>query len=52
VTGNHSSSTGPVSRAASRTLFLVFNTLVPRVMQLCFQTTPKNLMHKERYIYK
>jgi hypothetical protein len=25
----------------------VFNTLVPRVMQLGFQTTPKNLMHKE-----
>jgi hypothetical protein len=29
----------------------MFNTLVPRIMQLSFQTTPKNLMHKEIYIY-
>jgi hypothetical protein len=28
----------------------VFNTLVPKIMQLSFQTTPKNLMHKEIYI--
>jgi hypothetical protein len=29
VTGNHSTSTGPISRAAIRTQVLVFNTLVP-----------------------
>jgi hypothetical protein len=50
VTGNHLTSTGPISRAASRTPILVFNTLVPRIMQLSFQATPKNLMHKEIYI--
>jgi hypothetical protein len=46
VTGNHSTSTGPISRAASRTPILVFITLVPGIMQLSFQTTPKNVMHK------
>jgi hypothetical protein len=50
VTGNHSTSTGPISRAASRTPVLVFNTLVSGIMQLSFQTTLKNVMHKEIYI--
>jgi hypothetical protein len=36
VTGNHSTSTGPISVAAIRTQVLVFSTLVPRKMQLGF----------------
>jgi hypothetical protein len=36
VTGNHSTSTGPISVAAIQTQVLVFNTLVPRKMQLGF----------------
>jgi hypothetical protein len=46
VTGNHPTSTGPISIAASRTQALIFNTLVPREMQLGFQAIPKNLMHR------
>jgi hypothetical protein len=45
VTGNHPTSTGPISIAASRTQELVSITLVPRRMQLGFQAIPKNLMH-------
>jgi hypothetical protein len=46
VTGNHPTSTGPISIAASRTQVLTFNTLVPREMHLGFQAIPKNLMHR------
>jgi hypothetical protein len=46
VTGNHPTSTGPISIATSRTQVLVFNILVPRRMQLGFQAIPKNLMHR------
>jgi hypothetical protein len=46
VTGNHSTSTGPISVAAIRTQVLVFSTSVPGIMQLGFQVIPKNLMHR------
>jgi hypothetical protein len=46
VTGNHSTSTGPISIAAIRTQVLVFSTSVPGNMQLGFQAIPKNLMHR------
>jgi hypothetical protein len=45
VTGNHSTSTGPISIAAIRTQVLVFSTSVHGIMQLGFQAIPKNLMH-------
>jgi hypothetical protein len=48
VIGNHSTSTGPISIAASRTQVLLFNTLVPREMRLGFQAISKNLMHRIR----
>jgi hypothetical protein len=38
VTGNHPTSTGPISIAAIRTQVLIFNTLVPRKMQLGFSS--------------
>jgi hypothetical protein len=50
VTGNHPTSTGLISIAASRTHVLVFNTLVPGIMQLGFQAIPKNLMHRNMWI--
>jgi hypothetical protein len=46
VTGNHPTSTGPISIAASRTQVLVFSTSVPGIMQLGFQAIPKNIMHR------
>jgi hypothetical protein len=46
VTGNHPTSTGPISIVASRTKVLVFSTSVPGIMQLGFQAIPKNLMHR------
>jgi hypothetical protein len=46
VTGNHPTSTGPISIAAIRTQVLVFSTSVPGIMQLEFQAIPKNLMHR------
>jgi hypothetical protein len=52
VTGNHSTSTGPSSIAASRTQVLVSITLVPRRMQLGCQAIPKNLMHRIRNRYR
>jgi hypothetical protein len=52
VTGNHPTSTGPISLAASRTQILVSITLVPRRMQLGFQAIPKNLMHIIRNRYR
>jgi hypothetical protein len=52
VTGNHPTSTGPISIAASRTQVLVSITLVPRRMQLGFQAIPKNLMHRIRNRYR
>jgi hypothetical protein len=48
VTGNHPTSTGPISIAASRTQVLLSITLVSRRMQLGFQAIPKNLMHRIR----
>jgi hypothetical protein len=48
VTGNHPTSTGPISIAASRTQVLVSIILVPRRMQLGFQAILKNLMHRIR----
>jgi hypothetical protein len=49
VTGNHPTSTGPISIAAIRTQVVVFSTSVPRVMQLGFQAIPKDLMHGNIY---
>jgi hypothetical protein len=46
VTGNHPTSTGPISIAASRTPVLVFSTSVLGIMQLGFQAISKNLMHR------
>jgi hypothetical protein len=46
VTGNHLTSTSPISIAASRTQVLVFSISVPGIMQLGFQAIPKNLMHR------
>jgi hypothetical protein len=46
MTGNHSTSTGPISIVAIRTPVLVFSTLVPGNMQLGFQAIPRNLMHR------
>jgi hypothetical protein len=50
VTGNHSTSTGPISIAAIRTQVLVFSTSVPRNMQLGFPNNSQEL-NAQVYIY-